>query len=45
HPSPVISIRTASPGMSHFGDAIPTAGPAGVPVVMMSPGRRVVNTS
>jgi hypothetical protein len=41
-PRPVISMRTTSPGSSHRGDGRPAATPAGVPVVTMSPGRRVV---
>jgi hypothetical protein len=41
-PSPVISMRTVSPGTSHLGDSIPMATPLGVPVVMRSPGWSVV---
>jgi len=39
-PSPVISIRTASPGTSHFGGVIPTAslGWRGDQVVVVSTG-------
>ena len=42
-PSPSMPMRTSSPGFSHFGSFMPSATPAGVPVVTTSPGSSTKN--
>src|SRR2546423_3282471 len=43
-PNPSIPTSTMSPGFRYFGGFIPSPTPAGVPVLITSPGRSVMNS-